>query len=102
MKRIIDGKIYDTETAEELGFDSYSNPGDFQYWEEGLFKTKKGAFFLAGSGGAMSKYAESRGNGSTGGGSHIMLITKEEAFDWLQEVDMETAIELFPDKVVEG
>ena len=30
MKKVINGALYDTETAKLLGEDSYSNPGAFQ------------------------------------------------------------------------
>ena len=32
MKKIINGKRYDTDTARELASDSYSNYTDFSYW----------------------------------------------------------------------
>ena len=43
MKKIIDGKVYNTETADSIG--SYWNgydPRDFHYEELTLYKTKKG------------------------------------------------------------
>lgn len=46
MKRIIDGKLYDTEKAEVLCEHSYSNPGDFYYVYEALYKSPGGHFFI--------------------------------------------------------
>ena len=47
MRRIVDGKRYDTETAQKIGHESRGNCGDFRAWSETLYKTKKGAFFIA-------------------------------------------------------
>lgn len=85
MKRIIEGKRYDTATAQEIGtwWNGYST-SDFEYCEEKLYLTSKGNFFLAGSGGAKSHYAQSYGN-ATGGGEAITPLSREEAFKWAQE-----------------
>ncbi len=48
MKKIINGKRYDTETAKLIGSDGYSNPSDFNYWSEDLYQKKTGEFFLYG------------------------------------------------------
>ncbi len=71
MKQVIDGKTYNTETATKVG--RYWNglcPGDFRAMDESLYQTKKGAWFLAGKGGPMTKYSVSYGD-ATGGGSGI-------------------------------
>ena len=84
MKAIIEGKRYDTETAREIA--SYSNGlggGDFRNIEETLYRTKNGAFFLAGSGGAMTKYAEGNGN-TTWGSSKIIPLSDADALSWLE------------------
>ena len=85
MKRIIGGKLYRTETSQEIGtwWNGYST-SDFEYCEEKLYLTSKGNFFLAGSGGAKSHYAQSHGN-ATGGGEAITPLSREEAFKWAQE-----------------
>ena len=85
MKRVIEGKRYDTATAQEIGawWNGYST-SDFEYCEEKLYLTSKGNFFLAGEGGAYSRYAQSHGN-ATGGGEAITPLSREEAFQWAQE-----------------
>lgn len=85
MKQIVGGKLYDTETAQEIGswWNGYST-SDFHYCEEALYLTSKGNFFLAGEGGAYSRYAQSHGN-ATGGGEAITPLSREEAFQWAQE-----------------
>lgn len=56
MKRVIEGHRYDTDTAKKIGTDGYSNRSDFDYWEETLYKTKSGFFFIHGEGGPRSRY----------------------------------------------
>lgn len=96
MKKIIKGKLYDTETARELGSDSYSNPRDFHYWEETLFQKKTGEYFLHGEGGAATKYAEAVGQNSWSGGERIMPLTYTEAAEWAeQHLDGDAYISIF-------
>jgi len=85
MKKVIDGKLYNTATAECLAEWSYSNPSDFNYVSEALYRTRKGQYFLFGEGGAMSKYAESCGENSWGGGSDIVPMDCDEAKAWVEE-----------------
>lgn len=84
MKRIIDGRRYNTDTAEELAQTSYGNAGDFGHYWEGLYRSPRGAYFLYGHGGARSHYAVSLGQNSWGGGSAIVPISAREAVDWLE------------------
>jgi len=104
MKKLISGKLYNTETADVIGsWDNGIYGNDFRSCEETLYKTKKGAYFLHGEGGAMSKYSEPCGNNSVSGGSDISAMTAEEAFEWLQEKDLaDEAEKEFPDKVEEA
>lgn len=93
MKRVINGKIYNTSTATEVA--SFSNGfygNDFRNMEETLYKTKKGAWFLAGEGGPMSKYSQPCGN-MTGGGKGMEVLTADEALEWLEEKEETAAIE---------
>ena len=84
MKQIVRGLRYDTETAEQIASDSYSNYGDFGYWSEEIYRTKRGNWFLVGEGGAMSPYARAVGQNETRGGSVIIPFTKKEALAWLE------------------
>lgn len=86
MKKIINGKVYDTDTAKELG--SWANGGtwrDFSHMEETLYRKKTGEFFLHGEGGPMSRYAEAHGQNSWSGGSRIMPMSFAEAKAWAEE-----------------
>lgn len=96
MKKIIDGKVYNTETAQECG--EYSNipyVSDFHYYCETLYKKKTGEFFLFGEGNAASKYCEYVGSASTGG-CRIVPLTYDEAVKWVEEhLDADKYIEMF-------
>lgn len=84
MKTIIDRKVYNTDTAEKLcHWDNGLGNGDFRNCSEDLYKTQKGAYFLCGEGGAMSKYSRKFGNMS-GAGSGIIVLSDSEAMEWLE------------------
>jgi hypothetical protein len=86
IRRVIDGKVYDTETAEPIHtFEPIDDTGDFHYFLETLFITKKGNFFVAGEGGAMSPYAQSLGGHSWGGASGIEPLSITDAAMWLED-----------------
>ncbi len=93
MKRIIDGKRYDTETAEQIAeWDNGHYGSDFRSCEEALYRTKKGQYFTAGSGGPLSKYAQSCGNG-TSGGEGLILLDEQEAREWCENHNCVEALE---------
>jgi len=76
-------------------FISPHNCTDFGYFEEELYKTKKGTWFLFGKGGALSPYAISV-SGGTGEGQSIRVLTEEEAQEWAEEkLTVEEYLELF-------
>lgn len=84
MKAIIEGRVYNTETATELGRYSRLSPGDFNHVDEGLYRTKKGRYFLAGEGGAMTHYCRSCGSNSWCGGEKITPLEEYEAREWME------------------
>lgn len=104
MKKVVNGKLYNTETAEEIceWSNSYYS-GDLHYCEETLYKTKKCNWFLYGKGGALSEYSKPcEGNGSCGS-SNTVPMTKEEAIEWLEERDYPNILmEHFPEAVEEA
>jgi hypothetical protein len=80
MKKVINGKRYDTDTAEYLcSLPSVENTTDFNWHETSLYQTKKGAFFLAGQGNASSIWAESAGRNSWSSGRGLRAVTAAEA-----------------------
>lgn len=104
MKRVIDGKLYNTDTAELIHkWNNGYYPNDFNWCAETLYKTKKGAYFIAGEGGAMSKYSTRCGSNSAGGGSGISVLTEDEAIGWLENHGGTEALEqYFGDKIDEA
>lgn len=84
MKKIINGKVYDTETATLCGeWDNGYYRNDFHYCAETLYKKKTGEFFIHGEGHALSKYATHHGN-SSGWGETIIPISYEDARQWTE------------------
>ena len=85
MKRIIDGRKYDTETATEVHEWSDKAPGEFDYIEETLYRKRTGEYFLYGYGGPMTRYAERERYGiGYIFGSTIIPMTYKEARDWAE------------------
>lgn len=100
MKKIIDGKRYDTSTAEVVAQWENDYPqNDFNYCEETLYKTRKGNWFVAGEGGPMSAYAKSTGN-STTGGADLRPLTADEARQWMEDHNCTDELEEhFPESI---
>lgn len=85
MKKIINGKLYNTETAKELAFNAKgTNPRDFKYTSEALFQKENGEYFIYGVGGPMSKYAVPSGTVLMSG-ENIKPVTEYEAKKWAEE-----------------
>jgi hypothetical protein len=84
MKAIIDGKRYDTDTAEELaGWENMADRGNFRYESFDVYRTKKGRYFLCYSGGPLSSYARRAGN-EYHGSNGIKPLTEAEAIEYLE------------------
>ena len=80
MKKILNGKTYNTDTAwliTELPCSTESTR-DFDWHMTYLYRTKKGAYFLSGEGGPMTMWASEQGNGR-GWGEGLRVIDEEEA-----------------------
>ena len=86
MKKIINGKVYDTATAQCVG--EWSNPynrRDFNWVEETLYRKRTGEFFIYGEGGPRSQYAKEVGTRQWASGERIMPLTWDEAREWAEE-----------------
>lgn len=85
-KKIINGKLYNTETATLVGewWNNYPT-NDFNYCEENLYRKHTGGYFLCGEGGPLSQYSESYGNNSWGYGEEITPLSEQEAMQWAEE-----------------
>lgn len=81
MKKLIDGKIYNTDTAYyvcDLPSCTYDR-SNFKWHETGLYRTTKGRFFLAGEGGPMSMWAESVEHNAWRSGKGLQALSDEQA-----------------------
>lgn len=96
MKKIIHGKLYDTDTAAEIACDSNGYGfADFRYCREALYRKKNGEYFLYGEGGALSPYAQKCRGGSCEG-SRIRPLTEESAKTWgEQHLDADSYMKVF-------
>ena len=83
MKRIINGRKYDTSTAEEVGESSHSYRSEYDYYEETLYRKRTGEYFLYGYGHGDSKYAK-QVCGDFGPGSDIIPLSYEQARAWAE------------------
>ncbi len=101
MKKIIKGKRYDTEKATRIGSYEFGNRTDFNHIREELFITPRSKeYFLAGMGGANTKYRESVSQNTWSGGERILPMDKESAFMWAQEyLDADDVEEHFSDMI---
>jgi len=85
MKKIINKKLYDTETAQNIGVDGNGyNANDFNCVCETLYRKRTGEYFLHGEGGARSRYASREGN-MWGWGQQIIPLTYDEAQEWAEK-----------------
>ena len=87
MKKIINGRMYDTDTARYVwGHVHQSDPGedpdDIYCFEEDLDCKRNTESFLHGIGGSGTPYARSVGNNNWAGGEKIVPLTYEEAKEW--------------------
>ena len=73
MQRIICKKLYDTDTAELIFKKTEGAFGDSAGYEESLYKTPEGGYFLYVNGGADSPYPEEK----------ITRLAEKKAEEWL-------------------
>jgi hypothetical protein len=93
MKRVIDNKKYDTETATLAGEHwNGRDSADLDSVLERLYVTKNQAWFLHGKGGANTEYATHSGDGRWNGET-IIPMTAEGALEWLHRHNEVDALE---------
>lgn len=95
MRKIINGKAYDTSTAKFLASrDNGLSPTDFSYTSEELYIKRTGEYFLYGESNANGKYAHLE-YGMYAGGEKITPLTKEQAMSWVEKYDNDNYEEIF-------
>ncbi len=91
MQRIVHGRRYDTATATRIDSAGEGFPGDFRRYEEALYRTPNGRYFLAGEGGALTRWACPVDGGGWTNGDGIVPLSPEEALAWAEtHLDPET------------
>lgn len=81
MKKVINGRVYDTETAEKI-VTTVRYEGTSEQIRETLFRKKVGDFFLFGQGEKDSKYATLNENDEWVAGEKIIPISFADAKAW--------------------
>lgn len=86
MKKVIRGRLYDTETAIRVGAIDGGGESrtDFHFWEETLYKKRTGEYFLHCYGGALSKYGVWHGRQGESG-ERIKPLSYTEAQEWAED-----------------
>ena len=86
MRKIINGRSYDTEKARFVGdWEASCERTDFNWYSEELYQKRTGEYFLHGEGRAASPYSRATGMNEWSGGEDIRPITAEEARMWAEE-----------------
>jgi hypothetical protein len=103
MIRIINGKRYNTETAElvaNCGSNGNISRSDFGWHDTDLYLTSNGNWFLAGEGNAASRWASHYGQNGSGPGEGIEPINPADALEELESIGATDIIEKhFPDTI---
>lgn len=84
MKRIINGKMYNTDTAENLG-EWWNGESGITFVLITLYRKKTGEYFLHCEGGAMTVYCEYLGDERFEAGQQIKPLSEAEAREWALE-----------------
>lgn len=86
MKKVIDGKRYDTDSAKRLGcWESDQDYRGLYHEEEELYRTKAGNYFLYCYGGAASQYSKKTGPNEWSSNELIQPISEERARKWAED-----------------
>ena len=89
MKRIMNGKLYDTSTAtRNCALACPFLPSDPAYHATGLYRSPAGQFFVAGSGGPRSMWSKQIERNAWENGSGILLISESEARDYAEDAEL--------------
>ncbi len=85
MRKIINNRSYDTDTAKELGsWSTACSASDGRSFSETLYQKRTGEFFLHGAGNPMSRYAERVDGSCWRCGEAITPLTYDRARQWAE------------------
>ena len=83
MKKVINGRRWDTEKANLVCEAQFGSPRDLDYVKEGLYQTPRSKrFFLAGEGGPMTVFAHAVSEGTLCGGEKLIPISADVALSY--------------------
>ena len=88
MKRVIAGRVYNTETAVEICTQDRCH-SDFSDHTTTLYRTRNGNYFVAGEGGPQSRWSRSCGQNSWSGGSGLEAIDADDAREFAERCDLD-------------
>lgn len=84
MKKIIKGRSYDTDKAEELASIDNGIAG-IDHESETLYRKRTGEYFIHGVGGSHTKYAQPLGDGRWSSGELIHPLAYDQAQQWAED-----------------
>ena len=88
MRKVIKGKTYRTHTARLIvTLPSHFPKTDNKWHDTRLYRNQQGAYFLAGEGGALSRWAKATPRGVIEG-EGIEVISKDEALAYAKEAGL--------------
>ncbi len=104
MKKVVDGKLYNTETAELVH--EWSNGrfcSDFRYRSKDLYRTKKGNWFMYHEGGARTDMGRECGSNSTCGSADIEPLSEKDTKGFLEtHGGADVLLKYFADQIEEA
>lgn len=97
MKKIVNGKLYNTATAERIGEYTENYPGDFNYYIGVLYRTKNGTYFLYEYSGPMSSTCYDPLDNSWRDDENITILSDSAAYEWAVDyLDPDDVLEIWP------
>jgi hypothetical protein len=85
LKKIINAIVYNTNTAKKIASVHHKTNNHSNWFQEELYTTENGRWFIAGEGGSHSHYAIDEGEGNMNGGSDLLPRTIPETMSWLEK-----------------
>jgi len=86
MRKVVKGKVVDTEKMVKLAEVRFGSVNDYNYvWETLFYDPDSKSFYLYGRGGAASRYAEPVGINQWSEGEKLSRLTKGLTLQWLEE-----------------
>ncbi len=84
MRIIRRRKIYDTKISKEMVRYHLHNRNNISWFDEALYLTNNGCWFVAGEGGPLSAYGIDLGRGEKEGGKKLVPMSIDEVITWLE------------------